>query len=125
MIEGLELAKTAAKYADDKQAEEIVVLDLQGISTITDFFVICSGSSKPHLKAIQREIREKLKDEHETAPISAADGKPESEWIVLDYGDVIVHVFHSEKREHFALEDLWGDAPRVELDLDDVLTPSS
>ncbi len=117
MIEGLELAKTAAKYADDKQAEEITVLDLRGISTITDFFVICSGSSKPHLKAIQREIRERLKEEKETTTYSS-DGKPESEWVVLDYGDVIVHIFHQTKRDHFALEDLWGDAPRIVLDLD-------
>ncbi len=116
MIEGLALAETAAKYADEKQAEEITVLDLRGISTITDFFVICSGTSKPHIKAIQREIRGRLKDEHEVAPISA-DGKPESEWMVLDYADVIVHVFHTDKREHFSLEDLWNDAPRVELEL--------
>ena len=61
MIEGLELAKTAATLADDMQAEEIMVLDLKGISSITDYFVICTGTSKPHLKAIQREIREKLK----------------------------------------------------------------
>tara|TARA_R110002096_G_scaffold206192_8_gene392370 strand:+ start:11903 stop:12280 length:378 start_codon:yes stop_codon:yes gene_type:complete len=117
LIEGLELAKTAATLADDMQAEEIMVLDLKGISSITDYFVICTGTSKPHLKAIQREIREKLKNDHGVAPASA-DGKPESEWVVLDYGDVIVHVFHTDKRGHFALEDLWGDAPRIELELE-------
>jgi len=89
-----------------------VILDLQGISTFTDFFVICSGTSEPHLKAIAGEIEGRLKTDHGLRPVSI-DGFPASQWIVLDYMQVIVHVFHREKREFYSLEDLWGDAPRL------------
>jgi ribosome-associated protein len=90
-----------------------VVLDLQGISSFTDYFVICSGTSEPHLKAIAGEIEERLKHEHRIRAVSV-DGFPASQWIVLDYMQVIVHVFRQEKREFYSLEDLWGDAPRLE-----------
>jgi ribosome-associated protein len=89
------------------------VLDLRGISTFTDFFVICSGTSEPHLKAIAGEVETRLKEEHGIRA-TAIDGFPASQWMVLDYMQVIVHVFHQAKREFYALEDLWGDAPRVE-----------
>jgi ribosome-associated protein len=89
-----------------------VVLDLQGISTFTDFFVICSGTSEPHLKAIAGAVEAGLKDDHGVRPVSV-DGFPASQWIVLDYMQVIVHVFHRDKREFYSLEDLWGDAPRL------------
>jgi ribosome-associated protein len=92
-----------------------VILDLQGISTFTDFFVICSGTSEPHLKAIAGEIETRLKTDHDMRPISI-DGFPASQWIVLDYMQVIVHVFHRDKREFYSLEDLWGDAPRLTLE---------
>jgi ribosome-associated protein len=74
--------------------------------------VICSGTSEPHLKAIAAEIEERLKDDHGVRPVSV-DGFPASHWIVLDYMQVIVHVFRREKREFYSLEDLWGDAPRL------------
>ncbi len=89
-----------------------MVLDLQGISSFTDYFVICSGTSEPHLKAIAGEIEDRLKDEHGIRAVSV-DGFPASQWIVLDYLQVIVHVFRQEKREFYSLEDLWGDAPRM------------
>ena len=89
-----------------------MILDLQGISTFTDFFVICSGTSEPHLKAIAGEIETRLKTDHDMRPISI-DGFPASQWIVLDYMQVIVHVFYRDKREFYSLEDLWGDAPRL------------
>jgi ribosome-associated protein len=89
-----------------------VVLDLQGISSFTDYFVICSGTSEPHLKAIAGEIEERLRQEHDIRAVSV-DGFPASQWIVLDYMQVIVHVFRQEKREFYSLEDLWGDATRV------------
>ncbi len=89
-----------------------MILDLREISTFTDFFVICSGTSEPHLKAIAAEIEDRLKkDNHVRA--SAVDGLPASQWIVLDYLHVIVHVFHREKRDFYSLEDLWSDAPRL------------
>ena len=89
-------------------------LDLRGISSFTDFFVICSGTSEPHLKAISGEIQDRLKKEHGVTP-QAVDGYPLSQWIVIDYGDVIVHVFHQIKRSIYSLEDLWSDAGRLPL----------
>jgi ribosome-associated protein len=89
------------------------VLDLRGISTFTDFFVICSATSEPQLKAIANEIETRLKQEHRVGPV-AIDGFPASQWIVLDYLQVVIHIFHREKRAFYSLEDLWGDAPRVE-----------
>jgi len=90
------------------------VLDLRGISTLTDFFVICSGSSEPHLKAIAGEIETKLREDYDTRP-AAVDGFPASQWIVLDYLQVIVHVLHRDKRDFYSLEDLWSDAPRLTI----------
>ncbi len=91
-----------------------MILDLRGISSFTDFFVICSGTSEPHLKAIAGEIDQRLKEDHGIRP-AAVDGFPASQWMVLDYLQVIVHVFHSDKRAFYSLEDLWGDAPRLEF----------
>ncbi len=111
-LEGLALAQAIAKSADEIQAEDITILDLQGISTIADFFVICSGTSHPHLKAIRREITHSLDSDYNLKR-HAAEGNPESHWIVLDYRDVIVHIFHNDKRDLYSLEDLWSDAATV------------
>ncbi len=89
------------------------MLDLRGISTFTDFFVICSATSEPQLKAIAGEIESRLKEQHGVRAV-AVDGFPISQWIVLDYLQVVVHVFHQEKRAFYSLEDLWGDAPRLQ-----------
>ena len=91
-----------------------MVLDLREISTFTDFFVICSGTSEPHLKAIAGEIETRVRQDHDLRP-AAVDGFPASQWIVLDYLQVIVHIFHREKREFYSLEDLWSDAPRLRV----------
>ena len=90
------------------------MLDLRHISTFTDFFVICSGTSEPQLKAIANEIETRLREDQSLRPV-AIDGFPASQWIVLDYLQVIVHVFHHAKRAFYSLEDLWSDAPRMEL----------
>ena len=76
--------------------------------------MICSGTSEPHLKAIASEIQEKLRDKFETRP-AAVDGFPVSQWVIIDYLSVLVHIFNQDKRAFYALEDLWGDAPRLEL----------
>jgi ribosome-associated protein len=88
-------------------------LDLRGISTFTDFFVICSATSEPHLKAIAGEIEDRLRKDRSVRPV-AIDGFPASQWIVLDYLQVVVHIFHRDKRAFYSLEDLWGDAPRLQ-----------
>ncbi len=88
------------------------MLDLRDISTFTDFFVICSAGSEPQLKAIAGEIEARLKQEHQVRPV-AVDGIPASQWIVLDYMQVVVHIFPAEKRAFYSLEDLWGDAPKL------------
>ena len=111
--EGQELAIACARAAEEILAEDIRVLDLQGISTLTDFMVICSGSSMPHLKAILREVEAKVKDWTGARP-AHSEGKADSRWVVLDYVDVIVHIMHQEMRDLYGLEDLWGDAKLVE-----------
>lgn len=113
MPDGVDLALELAGIADEKHAEDIVVLDLRNISTITDYFLICTGTSIPHLKAIRREMTQRSAERLKQKP-AASDGTVESHWVVLDYGDVVVHIFHSDKRAMYALEDLWSDAPRVE-----------
>src|SRR5213078_4679081 len=90
----------------------IVVLEVREISTITDYFVIASGTSEPHLRAISDEITDKLRDEYQVRP-RALDGTLQTGWLVLDFFDVIVHLMRTDVREHYNLEGLWGDAPRV------------
>ncbi len=91
-----------------------MVLDLRDISSFTDFFLICSATSEPHLKAIIDNISDKLREDHQRKPV-AVDGFPLSQWIIADYGDLVVHAFHQEKRAYYSLEDLWSDAPRLKL----------
>ncbi len=110
---GSALARAIADAADMKKAENIVILDVRGLSMITDFLVIASGSSMPHLRAIRNEIAERIREDREEKPHSA-QGMAESQWMLLDYGDVVTHVFLNEKRELYALEDLWSDAPRLD-----------
>jgi ribosome-associated protein len=103
-----------ASTAANKKAEDIVVLDLRNVSTFTDFYVLCTGASEPQLKAIAGEIEATLKQEHGIRPMGT-DGYPLSQWVVADYGSVLVHIFHPSKREVYRLEDLWNDVPRLKL----------
>lgn len=113
--DALTIAKTCAKYAEEIQAEDIEILDLRGLSSLADYFVICTATSLPHLKAVSRDIRHNTEKELGESPRSS-DGEASSMWLVIDYVDVVVHVFHEEKRDLYALEELWSDAPRVEFD---------
>jgi ribosome-associated protein len=113
-IKSDKLAKLCASIAADKKAEDIVVLDLRKFSSFTDFFVICTGASEPQLKAIANEIEDRLKKEHKVRPIGT-DGYPLSQWVIADYGDVVVHIFHPEKRAHYRIEEMWNDAPRLKI----------
>ncbi len=111
-FEGEIMARAAADYADAKKAEDIVILDARGISPVTDYFVICTVTSSPQLRAVRNEISEKLAENHGVRPLVREDNL-ESLWLILHYGDVMVHIFLKEKREFYALEELWNDAPRV------------
>ena len=116
MPDSLTIAKTCAKYADDIHAEDVIVLDLRGISSLADYFVICTATSIPHLKAVSRDIRGKTEEEIGEKPRSS-EGDASSLWIVLDYVDVVVHIFHSDMRDVYCLEDLWSDAPQLTADM--------
>ena len=107
-------ARRAARAALDKRAGDLVVLDVQRVSSVTDYFLICSGKSTTHLKTITDAIRGELKGEG--VQLRHAEGVAESGWVLLDYGDVLMHVFLEETRAYYALERLWGDAPIVPLD---------
>ena len=107
-------ARRAARAALDRRATDVVVLDLQGISSVTDYFLVCSGKSTTHMETITDAIRDELRSEG-VRP-RHAEGVAKSGWILLDYGDVLMHVFLEETRTYYALERLWGDAPTVSLD---------
>ena len=111
-MDSKKLALLCRELADNKKAEDIVVLDVRKISSITDYFVVATGTSEPHLRAISDEITDKLREDHDLRP-RAVDGTLQTAWLVLDYFDVIVHVMRTDVRERYDLETLWGDAPRV------------
>lgn len=111
-MDSRKLALLCRELADNKKAENIVILDVHELSSVTDYFVIASGTSEPHLRAIVDEITEKLREEHQVRP-RAVDGTFQTAWVVLDFFDVIVHVMRHDVRERYDLESLWGDAPRV------------
>ena len=111
-MDSKKLALLCRELADVRKAENIVVLNVSAVSSVTDYFVIASGTSEPHLRAITDEITDKLRDEHDLRP-RAIDGTLHTAWIVLDYFDVIVHVMRADIRERYNLEGLWGDAPQV------------
>ena len=111
-MDSRKLALLCRELADNKKAEDIVILDVREVSSVTDYFVIASGTSEPHLRAIVDEITDKLKQDHDVRP-KAIDGTLHTAWIVLDYFDVIVHVMRTDVRNRYDLETLWGDAPRV------------
>jgi ribosome-associated protein len=111
-MDAKKLALECRELADNRKAEDIAVLDVADVSSIADYFVIASGTSEPHLRAISDEITEKLREDHGLKP-RAVDGTLQAGWLVLDYFDVIVHVMRTDVRQHYDLESLWGDAPRV------------
>jgi ribosome-associated protein len=104
----------AARIALDRKALDLVVLDVQALSSVTDFFLVCSGRSTTHVATIADAIRDELKGEG-MRPLHV-EGVADSGWVLLDYGDVLMHVFLEETRVYYALERLWGDAPSIPVD---------
>jgi len=111
-MDSKKLATLCREYADNKKAENVVILDVRKISSVTDYFVIVSGSSEPHLRAITDEITDRLREDHQLRP-RAVDGNAHAAWQVVDYFDVIVHIMRIDIRSKYDLESLWGDAPRI------------
>jgi len=113
-MDSKKLALLCREFADNKKAENIQVLDVRDLSSVTDYFVVASGTSEPHLRAIVDEIMDHLRDEHDLRPVRK-EGSVQGAWVVLDFFDVIVHVMRADVRERYDLETLWGDAARVKL----------
>jgi ribosome-associated protein len=112
-----QLARTLAAIADSKKAEEVVVLDMRKLVAYTDFLAICTARSERQARAIVDEVRVRVKRESGLLP-GGVDGGGEAGWTILDYLDCVLHVFTPEARERYGLEELWRDAPRLELDFD-------
>jgi len=110
----LEVARLAALAALEKKAEDLVVLDVQGLSSFTDFFVIMSGRSTRHVQGLAQAVDAALR--HKKVKDGNTEGLNEGHWVLLDYNDVVVHIFYNEDRNFYDIEGLWHDAPRVEID---------
>jgi len=111
-MDSKKLALLCREFADNRKAEDLLILDVRKLSSVTDYFVIASGTSEPHLRAIVNEITDKLRAEHDVRP-RVMDGTMQGAWVVLDFFDVIVHIMRAEARTRYDLEGLWGDAPKV------------
>jgi ribosome-associated protein len=110
---GRDILTTVAKAADSKRAEDIIALNMNGISLIADYFFICHGNSDKQVQAIAREIKEQA--EETGMIVKRLEGFDEARWILIDLGDVVAHVFHKDERGYYNLERLWGDAPTEDL----------
>lgn len=113
LAESAEMARLAALTADDRKAREIRILDIRSISAVADYFVICTGTSNTHIRAIADHVEEKLSSQG--LDLHHMEGYRNGRWILLDYGSVVVHVMHEEERSFYNLERLWGDARIVQM----------
>ncbi len=111
-----QIARKVAQFAWEKKGNEIVILDVRKLTDVTDFFVVISGESDPHVKAISDHLEENL--EKKDIQVWHREGYSQLNWVLLDYVDVVVHIFRDQTRKYYDLEKLWGDAPvtRVEED---------
>jgi ribosome-associated protein len=113
-LNSTQLAERAAHLALEKKAHDILILDLRKLTTAADRFVICSADSETQVKAVADHVSESLAKEG--AKAWHVEGQQGRRWVLLDYVDVVVHVFYTETREFYALENLWGDAPMIRAD---------
>jgi ribosome-associated protein len=114
-LTSLEQARRIAGLAQEKLARDVVILDMRPVCSYTDYFVICTGQNTRQAKAIYDEVRERLKKDERAIPRSV-EGERESNWIVADYLDVVLHVFTPDTRRYYRLDDLWGDVPSVAVE---------
>ncbi len=110
-LEAIDLAKKIAETAADKQASDVVLLDISQVCSFADYFVICSGNTERHIEAIQEAIHEMLKKE--AIARYRHEGTASSGWVLLDMGNIIVHIFAPFEREYYQLESLWSQAPVI------------
>jgi len=113
-VNSRELSLLAAEAASDKKAEDIIALDVSQLLVVTEYFVIATGRTNVQVRAIADEVELQLREKAGEKPIGR-EGLGEDKWILLDYGDFVVHVFQPQERDFYRLEKLWGDAPRLEL----------
>jgi ribosome-associated protein len=111
---GLEIAKACANVALDNKAEDVVILDVQGLSSFTDYFVIMSGRSTRHVQGLAETIEAALRSKR--VRTAKAEGLQEAMWVLLDFDEVVVHIFYHDQRGFYDLEGLWHDAPRIRLE---------
>ena len=107
------LLKLCEEIAYDRKAEHIVRLDLTGVSAVSNYFILCTATSEPHIRAISERIQRGVLEKLKVKPVHV-DGSPESCWIIVDFGNVMVHIMTAESRELYQLEDLWNDAPKTD-----------
>lgn len=113
-MDGKTFAYQLAKVADDKRAENIVILNMQGVSLIADYFFICHGNSEKQVQAIATELKDTAVEQG--VDVKRMEGYQEARWILLDLGQIVVHVFHKHERDYYNLEKLWGDVPRLKIE---------
>ncbi|MCL1856776.1 MAG: ribosome silencing factor [Kiritimatiellaeota bacterium] len=113
-MKALDIAKLAAKAIDDKKGEDIRIVDIRKVSPIADYVVIASADTSPHLKALEAEVSKQLREKAKQTS-KRESGSPESAWIVMDYFDVIVHLFTPEARAYYDIETLWAKGKSVPL----------
>lgn len=118
LVESANLARVAALSASDKKAKEVKILDIRSISTVADYFVLCSGTNTTQVRAIADNVEEALSGGG--LPLHHMEGYQNGRWVLLDFGDIIVHVMHEDERSYYNLERLWGDAQEVEGPIKDV-----
>ena len=110
---GLELATICGQAAMDAKAEDLVILDVRGLASFTDYFVIMSGRSSRHVQGLAETLEAAMRSKRISS--AKAEGIQDGMWVLLDFGDVVVHIFYHEQRSFYDLEGLWHDAPRVEI----------
>ncbi len=113
-MQSLDLARHIVDLVEDRKAEDILLLDLRPDNIIADFFIICSGDNERHLRALTDTVRQDVKERYQKLPFTN-EGKAEHGWIVMDYGDVVLHFFSPDRRDYYRLEELWDAASRVML----------
>ncbi|WP_377888410.1 ribosome silencing factor [Alkalihalobacillus sp. R86527] len=112
-MEETNMITMAAKAADDKRAEDIIALNMNGVSLIADYFLICHGNSEKQVQAIATEVKKQALEQG--MDVKRLEGYDQARWVLVDLGSVIVHIFHKDERNYYNLEKLWGDAPHLPL----------